>query len=336
MWLPGLNAIRGVTRIIAVLLFPCGVIFASSLDAISTARLPGWVPSATVVLLAFLVVFESCFIVHYAHNKHDWQERLAALAPRLPEKLPEAPILLLAPKPDDPAPWARELDAMLFAQDHGWRTLNGYSGSNPPRPELAGGCQDAAVSLVSGLTFLGRDPAQDYPPLARNVLMVGYPPCDPTTSSLPRVSGFSGPLPAELMDHIRLEIEGLSLDGGRVDVRVLIANSSTITLPAYSTTGMPVRLSPRFVDSHAVPANLAHLPGWDRRQPIGFDVPPGSSRPIVFSITPPQTPGSYRFAISMVQDGVAWFHNFGMQIPLSRQTVHVTADRTLRVSDDGS
>ncbi len=40
--LPGVNAICGVTRIITVLLFPCGIMLASSLDAIAGARLPFW------------------------------------------------------------------------------------------------------------------------------------------------------------------------------------------------------------------------------------------------------------------------------------------------------
>jgi hypothetical protein len=77
------------------------------------------------------------------------------------------------------------------------------------------------------------------------------------------------------------------------------------------------------------------LAGWDLRQPVGFDVPGGSSRPILFSIAAPSIPGTYRLAISMVQDGVAWFHNLGMQIPISVQTVDVAADHTVRLPGDG-
>jgi hypothetical protein len=335
-WLPGVNAVRGVTRIITVLLFPCGVMFAASLDAIIGARLPRWPRAVTVALLTMLAVFESSYIVHYVTTKRAWQERLTAVASELPPKVPPAPILLLAPQPGDPTLRSREIDAMLLAQDHNWRTLNGYSGNVPPRPELAGGCQDAAVSLVSGLTFLGRDSEQTYAALAREVLLVGYPPCDEAAQlRQPRITMFGGPLSAQLMANISLKIDGLRLQNSRLVVSATIINRSSLTLPAYSTTHTPIRLSPRFVDSQTAVADLAHLAGWNQRQPIGFDVPAGSARPIVFSIAPPSTPGTYRLAISMVQDGVAWFHNLGMQIPISVQTVDVAADHTVRLSGDG-
>ena len=41
-WLPGVNAIRAVTRIIMILMFPCGILLAGSVNAIRGARLPGW------------------------------------------------------------------------------------------------------------------------------------------------------------------------------------------------------------------------------------------------------------------------------------------------------
>jgi hypothetical protein len=335
-WLPGLNAVRGVTRIITVLLFPCGAMFAASLDAIIGARLPSWPRAVTVALLTMLAVFESSYIVHYVTTKRAWQERLAAVAAELPPKVPPAPILLLAPQPGDPAPWGREIDAMLLAQDHNWRTLNGYSGNTPPRPELAGGCQDAAVSLVSGLTFLGRNSEQTYAALARDVLMIGYPPCDEAELlRQPGVTMLAGPLPAQLMTNISLRIDSLKLHDSRLVVAATIINRSSLTLPAYSTTHTPVRLSPRFVDNQTALSDLAHLAGWDLRQPVGFNVPGGSSRSITFSIAPPPVPGTYRLAISMVQDGVAWFHNLGMRIPISVQTVDVAADHTVRLSGDG-
>jgi hypothetical protein len=335
-WLPGANAIRAVTRIITVLLFPCGILFASSLDAIARARIPIWTRTAAVAVLSIVTVFESSYVLHYYQTKHDWREREANLAAELPNDIPDAPILLLAPQLGDAAPWSRELDAMLFAQDRGWRTLNGYSGNSPPRPELAGGCQDAGVSLVSGLKFLEPTAAQDYSALARDVLLIGYPPCDRALAHPPQVTMFAGPLSRQLMGSIGLRIERLWLHDGRLVVTAEITNHASATLPAYSTTRMPIRLSPRFLESHAVIADLAQLAGWDARQPVGFDVPPGSSRSMVFFMPAPPTPGTYRVSISMVQDGVAWFHNHGMHIPISAQTVRVDADHTVHLSSDAS
>jgi hypothetical protein len=121
---------------------------------------------------------------------------------------------------------------------------------------------------------------------------------------------------------------------GQVLIAASIANDSSITLPAYSTTAMPIRLSARFIDPHATPANLKYGAGWDSRQAIGFDVPPGTLRPVVIRIAPPAKPGTYRVAVSMVQDGVAWFHDHGLQIPISAQTVEVDHDHVVHVSSD--
>jgi hypothetical protein len=57
---------------------------------------------------------------------------------------------------------------------------------------------------------------------------------------------------------------------------------------------------------------------------------------MVFSVAPPTIPGTYRVAVSMVQDGVAWFHDYGMNIPISQQTIRVAADHSLQLSDSGN
>jgi hypothetical protein len=335
VWLPGANAIRAVTRIITVLPFPCGILLASSLDMIAAARLPDWIRSGTLALIGTLVVFEASFITHDTSNKRDWQARMAAVAAELPLAIPQAPILLLAPNANDPALWPREIDAMLFAQDHGWRTLNGYSGNMPPGHLLTGGCQDtAAHDLAAGLAFLGRDTEQNYDALARQVIVVGHPPC--YAAALPRhpqVTMFAGPVPAELMANVALRIERLEARDGQIIIAASIDNNSPVTLPTYSTTGMPIRLSTRFIDTHATPRDLEHGAGWNSRQDIAFDIPPGSSQSVTIPSASPAEPGTYRVAVSMVQDGVAWFHDHGLHIPISAQTVAMDQDHTVHISD---
>ncbi len=106
---------------------------------------------------------------------------------------------------------------MLFAQDHGWRTLNGYSGNAPPRHQIQGECQDVAMLLSTGLAFLGRDTDQDYDALASHVVMAGYPPCDDAALRRhPQVTMFAGPVPAELMANVALRIERLDVRSGQV------------------------------------------------------------------------------------------------------------------------
>ena len=333
--MPGANAIRGVTRIIVILLFPCGLLLAASLRAILAARLPGWLRTATVAALIALLFVETSYISHITSTRPEWQARMATVAAELPPTLPSAPILLLAPEPGQSVQWPRELDAMLFAQDHGWRTLNGYSGNAPPRHQILGGCQDAAILLSTGLAFLGRNTDQEYQALASHVVRAGYPPCDDAAlPHHPQVTMFAGPLPAALMASVALSIERLEVHDGEIIISATIANkSSSLTLPAYSTTVMPIRLSARFIDARAAPPDLQHRAGWDLRQDIAFDVPPGTSQPVMIPIAAPAEPGIYRVAISIVQDRVAWFHDHGMRIPISAQIVQVDRDHSIHVLD---
>ncbi len=331
-WLPGVNAIRAVTRIVTIMLFPCSVLLASSLDTIAAARLPGSARLGAVAVIGALLVFETSYIRHYAITVGAWQSRMVAVAAELPPAVPPAPILMLAPTPGES--WPRELDAMLFAQDRGWRTLNGYSGNTPPGHEFAGQCEEAAHDLASGLAFLGHNATQHYDDLARHFVMVGYPPCG--TAALPRhpsATPFAGPVSAELMANVELRIERLQMANGQIIIAASIANRSSITLPAVSSTAMPLRLSARFIDAHAAQPDPEHAPGWDSRQAIYFDTSPGTSQQVAIHIAPPAEPGTYRVEISMVQDGVAWFHDHGMQVPISSQTVEVDKHHFAHVSD---
>ena len=335
-WLPGANAIRAVTRIITILLFLWGMLLASSLDAIRAARLPAWARFGTVALIGGLVVFEASYITHYRNTEQERQARRAEVAAELPPVIPPAPILLLAPKPNEQYLWPRELDAMLFAQDHGWRTLNGYSGNTPPGYRIAGDCQDAAHALVTGLAFRNRYSEQRYDALASQVVMAGYPPCD--SAALPRhpqVTSFGGALPAGVMANVALRIDGLKVQDGQIFVRVSVVNASSTALPAISTTATPIRLSTRFIDTQAVPPDLEDGLGWASRYDLPLDIPPGTSQQITIRSAAPKQPGTYRVAVDMVQDGVAWIHDHGLHVPVSTDIVAVNDDHIAHVSDGG-
>lgn len=331
-WLPGANAIRAVARIITVLLFPCGLLVAASFDVIRAARWPGWLRHGAPALLGALLVLEAAYVGHYTSTAGEWRARMAAVAAQLPATLPAHPILLIGPGADPSKSWQHEVDAMLFAQRRGWRTLNGYSGNQPPRHTLTGTCRDAPLFLSTGLGFIGRE--QMYDGLISQVVMLGYPPCDEAKLlHPPHVTSFAGPVPASLIAHVSLRIERLAVRDGRIVITATITNRSSQVLPAASTTDMPIRLSARFAGEQDTQANLRAGPGWESRQDLAADVPPGGTQSVQLSLAPPAAPGTYRVALSMVQEGVAWFHNRGMLIPISTQTV--TVDSTGRVSTSG-
>lgn len=322
-WLPGANAIRAVARIIVVLLFPCALLVAASLDAIRSALLPAWLRHATRAILIVLLVLEASYVSHYTSTAREWRARMTAITAQLPSVLPQNPILLIGPGPDPAKSWRHEMDAMMFAQDRGWRTLNGYSGNQPPRHALTGTCGDAPLFLATGLRFIGR--SQMYDNIIRQVVLLGYPACEATLLHEPHVTSLAGPVPRSLAANIRLHIESLVVRNGHIVITATITNGSAAVLPAASTTNMPIRLSARFVNEHDTQADLRAEPGWDSRQDLASDVRPGATQSVEMSLQPPSTPGTYRVALSMVQEGVAWFHNGGMPIPVSTETIAVDA-----------
>jgi hypothetical protein len=325
--LPGVDSVRAIARIIMVMLFPFGILLASSIDAIITASLPGWARSSIVGMIAVVLVFEASYITHYAFPESEWQARMAAVAAEVPPTVPADPILLLAPVAGEPR-YLRELDAMLFAQDRGWRTLNGYSGNLPPKHQIMGLCQDIPLNLVMGLQIVDGTAEQNYTDSVRRVLPVGYPPCDEALT-LPHRAGvtlFAGAVPEELMAKLVLRIERLEVRAGLVYITAAITNGSSFNLPAGSATDTPIRLSARFINVRGGPS-----PGWDLRQDLAIDIPPGETQHVEIPIAPPATPGKYWVELSMVQEAVAWFHDHGMPIPRSTQAVVVVVDA--RVSD---
>jgi len=189
--LPGADAIRAVSRIIVVMLFPMGLLVASSFDAIMRLRGSVVARTAAVAVLGTLIALEASLTSHYTSTKRDWQARMAAVAALLPPNLPPDPILLLGPAPNEP--WfATQIDAMLFAQKRGWRTINGYSGNLPTGYEIPTTCQQGLSDLQHGLALL--NPARDYQSVASQVLMLRYPPSckDLARSRGPRATSLRG------------------------------------------------------------------------------------------------------------------------------------------------
>jgi hypothetical protein len=69
----------------------------------------------------------------------------------------------------------RQVDAMMFAQERGWPTINGYSGNLPPGYIQPVTCRDGFEDLAAGLAFFG-NPAS-LPTEARRVVAVGFGAC---------------------------------------------------------------------------------------------------------------------------------------------------------------
>lgn len=114
---------------------------------------------------------------------------------------------------------------------------------------------------------------------------------------------------ARVASGISLSLDA-KVDPGLVYVLVSIVNGSGETLNSLSPKG-DLKLSWRVIPEDA---GSSASPGWDNRQPLYFSLPPGQTRIEPLAFAPPESPGRYRIEVSLVQEGVTWLHDIGMQI----------------------
>ncbi len=139
--LPGLGALRAVTRIEFYLFFPLAMVLAAALDGLAgwagprlaRAR-PGAAAGAACLLVLAVVVDQSVVQV----KKTSFADSMAGVKPiEAALKAQGKPKVFWVCQGGTDVDWITNLDAMLAAQDLGLRTLNGYSGWAPPSYGLA-------------------------------------------------------------------------------------------------------------------------------------------------------------------------------------------------------
>ena len=131
--IPGFYAIREVSRIILVMLFPVAVLVAIGVDRLLRLTLPwGMMPRGLfiVVIVVSLTIETAYYVPHHAAVQ-TWQDRQRGLRSLIRDELPKDTILFVTQRQAEPF-YITELDAMIYAQDHQLATLNGYSGSTLP------------------------------------------------------------------------------------------------------------------------------------------------------------------------------------------------------------
>ena len=127
--LPGVDAIRAVSRIIVVMLLPLAVLVAGGFEWLLRLSLqPKMIKIMCALVGTLILTIET---VCYRPNHFSAQAgpaRQAALSLAIKTDLPKDAILFVTQRASEPF-YLTELDAMIYAQDHQISTLNGYSGS---------------------------------------------------------------------------------------------------------------------------------------------------------------------------------------------------------------
>jgi hypothetical protein len=289
--LPLAKAIRAVTRIGMVMLFPLGILAGNGYDWLTRlAR-----RKSDVLKVAICALLTLSMMVEYAELSvervpvNDWRAHMAQLKTQLPASLPKDTIVFF-PIRSNATLYISELDGMSVAQVSGLNSLNGYSGNAPAGfyDSDATACEQAIERIVAYSDFAKRHKLP-HPDVLNRIFVAGqgggcaFPP------TLPMRTHFSGPANAGWIGPATRQALNISPAASNLETAIIAEESDHASLRSASNTGQPTRLSRRFIDAFA-PATAPDKE-WDPRLDVPFDATAHSQTPGSIMVDAPSKPG---------------------------------------------
>lgn len=173
--IPGFDAIRAVSRVILLMLLPVVILVAVGVEWLIGISRSCSVRAALAILIVVGLTAETISYRPQQYSRDAWAIRQRGLSQAVGETLPATSILYVTQRMDEPF-YLTEIDAMIYAQDHHLKTLNGYSGSTPPGYKYPEPCVDVASRLEGYFNFRNV-PEEDREKLIRQVRLVQLQPC---------------------------------------------------------------------------------------------------------------------------------------------------------------
>jgi hypothetical protein len=173
--IPGLDAIRAVSRVILVMLLPVAVLVAVGVEWLIGMSRSWSMRAAVAILVVSGLTAETISYRPQQYSKEAWAMRQHGLNQVIGAALPAGSILYVTQRMEEPF-YITEIDAMIYAQNHHLKTLNGYSGSTPPSYKYPEPCVDVASRLEGYFNFRSM-PAEDREKLIKQVRLVQLQPC---------------------------------------------------------------------------------------------------------------------------------------------------------------
>jgi hypothetical protein len=316
---PGVSSLRAVSRIILVLLFPAAVLVAVAVDSlIALVRKTSFLLSNAVtvviwILLISVVCVESMYYQPYHYPRSAWLERQERLASLLPADLSQNAVLYLTHAKTDPWNAVSEIDAMIYSQDRKLKTLNGYSGNEPPGFIENHPCINYSSRLEAFLPFKAKGFVSAGVSVDHVVLV------SPELCQHPAAMATTELFPHSLAANIKLSVEAAQTNEAQLAVQLRLTNTSDV---AFNTVNKkaPIRLSWRFLPVERLEVTDANS-GWDAREDLFVSLKPGETQIRNVSVQTPKQAGRYVLQFSLVQEGKYWLHAFGMSVPSTIVTV---------------
>lgn len=321
--LPIAKAVRAVSRIGMVMLFPLGMLAGSGYDWLTslTQRKSDAGKVVACALLTLLMIVEYAGLHMGRVPVSDWRAHMDSLKAQLPASLPKDAVLFFPLRADTPY-FVSELDGMSLAQATDHSTLNGYSGNVPDdfyHPGSAA-CEQAIDGIVAYAAFSKRHKLP-FDNVLNRVVVLGQDGACSFPSNLPIRTHFSGTLSSAVIRQTVVQVQQIAAADGKLAATLSLEENGNLSLPSVSDTAQPIRLSWRLVDTSAAPPALDS--GWDPRMDLPSDVPAHTSVPVSIAVDIPVKAGRYKLQVNIVQEGVVWFHDAGMPVATSDQVVTV-------------
>ena len=312
LYLPGVSSVRAVSRIVLVMLLPLGILAAIAMEYAISLRSNSIVRVIIVCVFILLLVLETVFYCPYSVQISKWYARQVQLKELLPKSLNKDDVLFVTGKPGDFQDGVIELDAMILAQDLGVATLNGYSGNFPKgyvEPYPCVSYQNRIASFFE----MNKNTVLDQNQLNSRIRQISLFKCPVEPA---RIGNFA--INHAIASKVILTSTS-EIKSDQLYVVVSITNTGDQIFSTLSTKG-PVRLSWRFVPLRPNGSPVAN-PEWTPRKNLYFALKKDQTELEILELALPKIRGKYLFEMSLVQDGVAWFHDLGM--PTSQQIIEI-------------
>lgn len=304
--LPLLSAMRAISRITLVFLFPLAFFCALGIEGL---KLQDTFDSKKLILLiGTLMLFEFSAVTPYVTSKADWRERVAILDNKVPKTINNESILFFA-QSRGPA-YADEIDAMWVAMNHGASTLNGYSGNFPAnyRSEFGADCNELPRRLMSFLDFHRKFDQATYERIMSQVIPIGFDNCNTAwAKNAPNITFGNRAYTKDTFKKLSIKFINKKEEGNAWVIDLKVGNDSNEIIHSGSTIGKPVRVSWRFLTNDGKPKT-----GWDTRQDLPFDINVNESINMKVLIDKNLAPHDGYIEFSLVQEEVFWAFDLGV------------------------
>lgn len=324
--LPLANALRSVSRIILVMLFPAAVISAEGVCLLQGRIANAWCRRAILFLLSAGLLLE---ISHFHFNTLSitgMHERIARLRSFLPASISKNGILFVEKDPQE-GDYLSEVDAMILAQELGLPTWNGYSGNEPPGHGDGRCYSDAVRQMALYCLFRGKG-EESYQQLVRRIIPV---------RGGENVLDKAPPLPTLLAqtdltqkdcELIVLALQKMEIvEGGLIRIHGTLFNGSTRPLRSVSLLAHPVRFTWKWVPQFG----RGEATVFANRCDLVWDLPAGKTQDFLIDMLPPEKPGLYDLQLILLEEGRRFLNDQGMKIPQASTWLDVAGDRSLNL-----